>query len=70
MVTRNFKFETLTPLKGIDEIYKNYATTFGTVPNPYMFEVVEQTKEDLFIWWAANREEIREALVLRESASI
>lgn len=62
MVKRNFEFETLTALEGIDKIYKNYATTFGRFPDAFMAEVVAQTKEDLFIWWATNREEIREAL--------
>jgi hypothetical protein len=65
-VTANFSFETLSPLDGMDAIYAEYAKTFGRFPDAFMAKVVAQTKEDLFIWWGAHRERIREALALAD----
>jgi hypothetical protein len=66
MTLVNFEFESLPPVEGMDRIYAEYSKTFGRTPDAFMAQVVEQTKEDLFIWWAAHRERIREALVLAD----
>ncbi len=63
MTLVNWEFETLPPLEGADQIYAKYSKTFGRLPDAFMAEVVAQTKQDLFIWWGAHREDIREALV-------
>jgi hypothetical protein len=66
----NFEFESLPPLDGMDQIYTEYAKTFGRYPDAFMAQVVRQTKEDLFIWWASHRELIREAFIAAEGAGV
>jgi hypothetical protein len=61
-----FEFEHLPPVEGLDRIYDEYAQTFGRYPDEFMAQTVAQVKEDLFIWWGAHRERIREALVLAD----
>lgn len=67
-VSINFEFESLPPLDGMDRIYAEYSKTFGRLPDEFMAKVVGQTKADLFIWWGAHRERIRDALVAAEEA--
>ena len=58
-----FEFEGMPPVEGMDRIYADYRKTFGRHPDAFMAQVVEHTKEDLFIWWGSHRERIRAALV-------
>ena len=66
-VTDMLNLESLSPVQGYDEIYSNYSTTFGRVPDALMGKVVEETKQRLLLWLGAHRETIREALVAYET---
>ena len=39
-VTAMLELETMTPIDGLDEIYKHYATSFGRTPDALMSKVV------------------------------
>lgn len=61
-ITEMINLENMTPLDGLDEIYKHYATTFGRTPDAFMANVVKETKARLMIWWMTHREEVHATL--------